>query len=129
MWESLEIEPPEGLYHRILARIARARLRAARIRLGFLSMTIVGSLAALIPALQYTLQEFTQSGFYQYLSLVLSDGGTLFAHWHEYILTLAESLPLAGITLMLSGIFVLFGSLKLAIKYYELQRFYSIKYF
>lgn len=127
MWEMLEIEPPKELYHRILTQITLAKRRRVRIRLSLLSVTIAGSAVALIPAAQYTVKEFAQSGFYQYLLLAFSDSGTLALYWREYMFTLVESLPLIGVTLVLSGIFVLLGSLKLALKNYELQRNYTIK--
>jgi hypothetical protein len=111
-----EINPPEGLSASILLRIEMERHRIARVR--FIGMGAVAGLSAvaMIPTAQYTMAEFYQSGFYQYSSLLLSDGGSLLLYWKEFTLTLAESAPLLGITLSLALIFVLFGSLQSVFK-------------
>lgn len=109
-----EINPPEGLAQAILWRIEAERRRIARFR--FISMGAVAGLSAIamVPTVQYTVGEFYQSGFYQYSSLLLSDGGSILPYWREFTITLAESAPLLGITLSLGLIFVLFASLQSA---------------
>lgn len=110
------IEPPEGLYLGILARIEREKRRIAVIRLAFFGVVAVASLAAIIPSFQYVAREFAQSGFYKYLSLLFSDSGAVLASWREFALSLAESLPITEITIFLTTIFVFLVSAKLAIK-------------
>jgi hypothetical protein len=109
-----EINPPEGLTGAILWRIEAERRRVARFR--FISMGAVAGLSAtaMVPMAQYTMAEFYQSGFYQYSSLLLSDGGSILTYWREFTITLAESAPLLGITLSLALVFVLVGSLQSA---------------
>jgi hypothetical protein len=111
-----EIEPPPGLAQSVLRRIETERYRTARFR--FVGMGAVAGISALamVPAAQYTVTEFYQSGFYQYSSLLLSDGGSIFPYWKEFTLTLAESAPLLGITLSLTLVFVLLGSLQSVFK-------------
>lgn len=109
-----EVNLPEGLTHTVLRRIEAERRRVARLR--FIGMGAVAGLSviAMVPTAQYTIGEFYQSGFYQYSSLFLSDGGSILSYWREFTLTLAESAPLLGITIFLTLVFVLLSSLQSA---------------
>lgn len=109
-----QIDPPGNLYPDIISRIEAESAKAARRRFVlFLSVTLI-SLSATVPVFQYAAQEFYRSGFPQYLSLIFSDGGTILAYWQDFTLVLAESLPIFGISLLFSIIFIMLGSLKLA---------------
>lgn len=111
-----QLEPPHGLLGSIVARIMREQRRSARVWVGFLLGSVLASCAVLIPAVQYAAREFIQSGFYQYLSLAFSDGGVLLASWKEFLLLLAESLPLTRTVLVLTILFVMLGSLRLMMR-------------
>jgi hypothetical protein len=95
-----EIEPPPGLIPMIFARISRERERVARVRLLAFGSVIVASLLLLIPAVQYALNEFYASGFYDYATL-LSDS-LLKGYSNELFYALADSLP--SLALLLLGI-------------------------
>ena len=110
------LEPPEALLAKILIRIAREQRRSARIRVAFVGSAALLSGALLVPAFQYAAQEWYESGFYQYLSLLFSDGGAALASWQEFSQSLAESLPVSGITFVLMSVFALLISLKFAAK-------------
>lgn len=110
------VDPPKRLYGNILARIEIEQTRKAKIRFVLMGTTAICSLLALVPAVQYTAKEFSQSGFLQYLSLIFSDSATIMAYWKEFTFSLAESLPAFGITMILSILFVLFGSIILVIR-------------
>jgi hypothetical protein len=107
-----EITPPGGLTQAILWRIEVEQRRVAQFR--FIGMGVLAgfSAIAMVPTAQYTMAEFYQSGFYQYSSLILSDGGSILPYWRELMMTLAESAPIFGATLSLGLIFVLFVSLQ-----------------
>lgn len=127
------ITPPEGLLERIMARIKKEERVLLIKKVALFSAAALGSLFALIPAFQYALQEFHQSGFYQYLSLLFSDSGVVLVYWKEFAMSLAESLPVLGILVFLSAVFVFLGSVKLAINniknIYGYQKFIPIKNF
>ena len=74
------------------------------------------SLAGLIPAFKIMLSDLTQSGFYEYFSLIFSDGLTNSVYWKELSLSLAESLPAISIILTLSLVFISFLSIRYFIK-------------
>ncbi len=118
-------EPSDKLRAGILARIDFERRRSAIIRLTFLGIAAAASLAAMIPSFQYAAREFSQSGFYQYFSLFFSDSGAVLASWREFALSLAESLPLAEITIFLATVFTFLVSVKLAVRNFNLN--YKLK--
>ncbi|MBI3442288.1 MAG: hypothetical protein HY007_00765 [Candidatus Sungbacteria bacterium] len=108
------VEPPHRLLGSILAHISREQRRHARMRLAVWTSGMAGAGAALAPAVRYAGQEFSRSGFYEYFSLLFSDGGVLLLNsWREFALLLAESLPLMSVTLVLAAVFVLLGSIRL----------------
>ena len=89
-----EIEPPPGLYTLVLARIARARRRSARLQFIFQTGVFFVSGMLLVPLAQSIGQEFYTSGFYEYASLLFSsDTGIISNSSHELLYSLIESLP------------------------------------
>ena len=113
------IEPRNNLYVFILGKIEQEKKRMAKIRLIYTSIIGVVSLAGSIPVLQYFLEELARSGFYQYFSLILSDGGTALTYWKEFSLSLVESLPVLGTTALLTILFILLVVSNFIIKDYR----------
>lgn len=109
------IEPPQFLLGDILAQIEFRKRKAARLRLALFGSFVLASLIALFPAIQYFIAEISQSGFYQYLSLLFSDWNLAIAYWNDLLMSLAEALPVLAIASVLSAIFVFLSSLRLAI--------------
>jgi hypothetical protein len=109
-------ETPRELIHMILVRIERARRRAARLRLVALGTVMAVSGMTLVPALTYTSREFYTSGFYDYLSLIFSDGALALSHWQEISLSLAESLPSIALLVLASVAAVFFWSMRHAVR-------------
>jgi hypothetical protein len=93
---------PAGLYATVLARIAAARRTGARVRVTLLATLAVVSGALLVSALQYAAEEFYESGFYDYASLLLSDRGFVFASWREFSYSLIESLPSLALLMLVA---------------------------
>lgn len=113
-WNLSQIDPPHGLLKSILGRILREQRQHARVRLAVWVSGVLGAGAGLVPAMRYAGQEFSQSGFYAYVSLLFSDGSVVVLNsWKEFGLLLAESLPLMGVTLVLATLLVLLGSIRL----------------
>ena len=112
-----QIDPPKRLSKIILTQIAIKEKHAMLVRLCFAVAASAVSFVAMIPAFMYMFAEFYQSNFYTYVLLLFSDGSTTLLYWKEFVLSLAESLPLVGITLVLTTIFVFLGSLRLMARY------------
>jgi len=106
------IEPRAGLYAAVMEHIARAERRAARIRTGLFGALALASGAALVPAFQYAAQQFYTSGFYDYLTLIISDRGSVLAYWQQFGLSLIEALPSLALLLLLPIVFALVYSLR-----------------
>jgi hypothetical protein len=53
-----------------------------------------------------------ETGFYDYLSLALSDAHVIVNYWHEYSATLLGSLPVASLGASLFLVFTLFVSIR-----------------
>jgi len=107
--------PPKGLSLSILRRIEEEQKHSARIHLFAFAIAACASFVTLFPAFRYAADGFTQSGFYQYLSLVFTDGVSLLPYWKEFALSLAESFPVIPITAFLTVVYILLETIKLAI--------------
>jgi ABC-type multidrug transport system fused ATPase/permease subunit len=106
-------ELPAGIFERIVARIhEEERLLSVKKRLLLFSTAIFISVGAFIPALSILRQEFAQSGFLQFLSLLFSDFGAVAANWQDFGLVLLESMPAMSIASFLLTALVFFWSFK-----------------
>jgi hypothetical protein len=110
------LEPKAGLYQSILARIAYVERRSARVRTVLFSILAVLSGAALVPALRYAAEQFYASGFYDYLTLILSDHTLVLAYWQQFSLSLLESLPSLALLLLVPITFLLVYSVRRAVQ-------------
>lgn len=109
-------DPSVGLFNAILLRIAQERVRAARIKFGIPAFVAAVSLIGSVSAAQYAISAFSQSAFMEYLSLASSDSVVVMAHWQEFLLSLAESIPFMGTTVALGLLFALLYSVRLMLR-------------
>ncbi len=114
-----EVDPPARLYGAIHARIQELERRSAAFRLGLFGVVALLSGVALVPATQYALGQFYASGFYDYFSLLFSDGSYVMAYPREFALSLAESLPAIATLLLIAIVFALVWSLRRAVQTYK----------
>ncbi len=110
------VEPPQGLYAAVMARIDLAKRRSAQLRAAACAAIALLSGALLVPALEYAADQFYTSGFYDYLSLVLSDHSLVLTYWREFGLSLVESLPSLAILVLLPIVAALAWSLVRLVK-------------
>lgn len=111
-----ESEHPYKLVDSIFARIIETKRKNARRRSIFYVSVACLSLIAFIPATRFAISEFYRTGFYDYLSLAVTDSSTILLSWKEFLLSLADSLPVIAITFALSVIFTFAGSLFMAVR-------------
>jgi hypothetical protein len=101
-------EPPAGLFHRIIARIKEEhRLMSIRRRIFVFSSLSIISIVALIPTFNWTHQSFSETGFFQFLSLIFTDTSVVLAYWKSFVMTLTESFPIISATVFLA-VFAIF---------------------
>lgn len=106
----------QNLSNNIWSVVTTRNKRITRIKLWAFSFIGFASLAGLIPAWRVLSNDLTQSGLYDYLSLVFSNNGSVLSYWKELTLSIAESLPTMSIVLSLSLVFIFFLSFKYAVK-------------
>jgi len=92
-----ELKSPDFLASKILARINDEQIKKATIR--NIVFRFVGSFSfiALFPVIISLVSQLQNSGFWNYLSLLFTDTGTVALYWKQFSLSLIESLPLFGI--------------------------------
>jgi len=111
------IDTVDRLSQAVLSRISRHSRRTARVKVAVLGFFALAAFLSIIPAVGLMVRGFQQSGFLQYFSLLFSDGRSVMASWQEFVLSLAESLPVVGITAVLGATFVLLASVALVAKH------------
>ncbi len=108
----VKYEPENNLKDKIWQRIVIQNRRILYFKTVSFSILGISSLLALIPVVKILISDFTNSGFYEYLSLAFSKDGLFSSYSKEFIFSLAESLPTISIVASLSLLFLFFLSLK-----------------
>ena len=105
-FKRLVYEPQGDLSLSILHNVIIREKRIAKIKLYIFSFVGFLSVVGFVPAIKALLTQFTQSGFYEYLSLAFSSGSNLSLYWKELMMSLVESLPVINIILLLGIVFI-----------------------
>lgn len=106
--DSQEISVPGNLINNIVLVVdQKAKQTVGFKTLGLILVSFV-SVATSVPIISHIFTSFTQSGFYNYLSIIFSDSDVALVYWKEILISLAESLPVIGIVglLTVTAIFV-----------------------
>lgn len=120
------MEIPQGLEEKILARISREVRKERIARVSGYGVGAGLSLFAIIRSGIYVFEYGKKSGFFQYLSLLLSENGSIFSYWKEWSFSVAESFPIVGVMMFLGAIGVgIFAASKVFTNLYtyEMGRF------
>lgn len=94
--------PGIKLEDHIWNRLCERDTRIVRTKFYCFTILSLASLGASILVIRTLARELTQSGFYEYLSLIFSDSGSVATYWKEFIFSLAESIPTVSIMLILT---------------------------
>jgi hypothetical protein len=114
-FQKAKYEPNGELANKVWRKITVSDRRIAYFKLASFSFVSIASLVGLIPMFQILVRDFAQSGFYEYLSLAFSSGSFV-SYWREFMFSLAESLPITSIIIVLAIVFIFFLSLRYMIK-------------
>lgn len=114
-------QPETGLSADIWRAIEVKQTKSLKIK--SLSYGILGilSLGGFVLMTFSVVKQFASSGFFEYASLVFSDGSLLATYWREYLLSLADSLPVASLGAAFFLLFSMLISIKKGIKQYKSQ--------
>jgi hypothetical protein len=110
------IEPPIGLFEKILKRIHREERLLVLRRVFIFSATLICSVFGFMPAGKMLLSDFNQSGFLRFFSLIFSDFSTVATYWQSFMLALLETLPVISILALLAIVLVFLQSIRLLSK-------------
>jgi hypothetical protein len=116
IFQKAKYEPDVNLAFSVWQTLMMQEKRADKFKLWSFSFIGILSFVTLIPTLEQLFSDLTHSGFYEYFSLIFSDGGAMLSHWKEFYFSLVESLPIMSIIFTLSVLFVCFLSLKYVFK-------------
>lgn len=100
-FKSIEISPRPELADKISIKIEETEARDASFRFWAYGGMALISLIAIIPVIIELFKQFSQSGFYQYISLLFYDSTILTTSGNELFRAIIESIPIATIILAL----------------------------
>lgn len=114
-------QPETGLSADIWRAIEVRQTKNLKIK--SLSYGVIGilSLGGFVLMTVSVVKQFAYSGFFDYASLVFSDSGLIATYWREYLLSLADSLPVASLGVAFFLLFSMLVSIKKGIKQYKSQ--------
>ena len=124
--EKFLIEPPIGLFEKIINRIHKEERVLVLRRIIIFSTTLVISLIGFFPALSLLMSGLNQSGFLNFFSLMFSDSSTIMTYWQSFAMVLLQTLPALSLALFLSVLLTLLQSIKSLTKYAKLFTVKSI---
>ncbi len=107
---------PAGLFSRVEKIIVNAEFRRARLRFAVFSAVSVFGATGLLAGSWSFFPAFLASDFYQYLSVIFSDGNTIINLWRDMALILAETFPALETASLLTGVFIFLYSLSAAVR-------------
>ena len=106
------IEPPIGLYEKIMKRIHQKERVLVLRRVIIFSTTLIISLVSFFPVVSMLMYDFNQSGFLQFSSLMFSDTSSVMTYWRSFMMTLLETLPALSLALFLAVLVTFLQSIK-----------------
>jgi len=100
--DNQSISIPQNLVNNIVLRMDEKARHNSKIKALGLSLVSISSFLLSIPIIFQIITSFTQSGLYNYLSLISTDSDVLVRYWKDIAISLAESLPVLGIASLLA---------------------------
>ena len=113
--------PQAGLADDIWRKIQVKQIKSLKIK--SLSYGLLGilSLGIFVFVVNIVRVQFVSSGFFQYFSLVFSDGGLMALYWKEYLSSLSDSIPYASVGTAFFLLFLTLISIKKFVYQYKIQ--------
>ncbi len=108
-----DTEPQSDLLLRVNLAVDRAERRRVLSRAAGFAVVSLLAAAVSVTAWRELQTELAQTGFVQFVSLLVSDLGLAATYWKEFSMSILESIPVFGIAAILGSVFALLGSLRL----------------
>lgn len=103
----------DDLLDKIISTIEFKQRRLVQKKMALYAILTTSLAALLIFAINHTATTINTSGFYQFLSLMLSDFSVVATNWQTFIVSLLETLPATSIITSLTMLFAFLVSTKL----------------
>jgi hypothetical protein len=127
-FQEAKYEPNDKLAQNIWLKIALNSKRVFYFKvISFSSISLV-SLISLVPMFKTLITDFTQSGFYEYLSVAFSNGGIFSSYWKDLTFSILESLPAMSVIFILTLVFIFFLSLRYLMKQFIINKYIGPSY-
>ena len=110
-------EPSDKASFAIMARVRRAEASRLRFRAWAFGAAAFAAIFAFIPLVVAAGSALAQSGFYQYASLIVSDGAYAFANWKDLMLSMADALPVTTLSFCFASLLVFIAAAKGSLRY------------
>jgi len=93
--QKFQLEPPAGLFDRIIRAIEReqGRRQARKLLFGFSALLVV-SLVSTPFSLLFLIGQIKSSGIFYYFSAAIGNLGLFLALWQDFSLAILEALPI-----------------------------------
>ncbi len=119
-----QLTPPPHLYTEIMDEIQYRQMAAIlRRKIFALLFGLAGSWTAFIILLNNFSRQVQQSGFADLSRLMLSDFGVIKVHLYDYLLSLAEALPIVSMALLaLALLVIILAAIGLTASAWELKK-------
>ncbi len=105
-------EVPHDLFGKIMVKIAAKQRRRALWSFVFSGVVFLVTLGSVVPVVADVHASMTQSGTYQFISLMFSNFSQVASSWQDFLFSLLESLPIFGIAIFLAVMAFLLTSLR-----------------
>jgi len=105
-------EPSPELFLKIIKRIHKEERFLALKKIFGVSLILLISIIAFIPATNFLISEIKNSGFLQFASLAFSDFDIVKTYWKNFAFTILETLPALSLALCLVILLTFLQSIK-----------------
>jgi hypothetical protein len=105
------IEPSKKLESSILSKIKIEETKRTVYKIVFSFGAFIISISTGIIFAINIIKDASQSGLSDYLSLIFSDGSAIISFWQSYMMSIAESLPIIPIAILVASIWIFVWSL------------------
>lgn len=113
--------PSMKLVERINSRIEYAKTARAGRRAFIFGIFTIGTMSAFVIIIQHWSVQATNSGFFDYISLLISDSDYFFSNWKVLGLSIIESMPIFSITLTIATLLLSVYAVKKTASYIRLS--------
>lgn len=105
------IEPSPELLGKIIQKIHREERILAIRKTAIFSVVFIFSLVGIVPSFRMLMSDFSNTGFFNFFSLIFSDFSMMTVYWKSFIMALLETLPAISLALFLAILLTLVQSI------------------